>query len=137
MEYMDLGAFTKYCESQTIKIEEKAIAYILKKCLEGLLFLHQRGVVHRDIKSDNVLLNSKGDIKLADFGFATQLTSNRRETITKVGTVCWMAPEIVCSYKKKYDHKCDIWSLGIFGLELADGEPPYIRLPQAKIIFNI
>jgi serine/threonine protein kinase len=48
-----------------------------------------------------------------------------------------MAPEIVTSYKKRYDHKCDIWSLGIFCMELAYGEPPYLREPQAKIIFNI
>ena len=127
MELMDLGAFTPYCEDKNIKIDEKVIAYIMRKCLEGLLFLHQRGIVHRDIKSDNILLNSKGDIKLADFGYATQLTSNRRETVSKVGTVCWMAPEIVASYRKKYDHKCDIWSLGIFAFELAYGEPPYLR----------
>ena len=78
LELMDLGAFTKYCESSFIKIEERVIAYILRKCLEGLIFMHSRGIVHRDIKSDNILLNSKGDIKLADFGYATQLTSNRR-----------------------------------------------------------
>ena len=78
MELMDLGAFTKYCESKKVKMDEKIIAYVLRKSLEGLLFLHQRGIVHRDIKSDNILLNSKGDIKLADFGYATQLTSSRR-----------------------------------------------------------
>lgn len=74
---------------------------------------------------------------MADFGYATQLTSNRRETVSKVGTVCWMAPEIVTSYKKQYDHKCDIWSLGIFAIELACGEPPYIKETQAKVIWKI
>ena len=107
-------------------MDEKVIAYILRKTVEGLLYLHSRGIVHRDIKSDNVLLNSKGDIKLADFGYATQLTCQRRQTVSKVGTVCWMAPEIVCKIKKHYDHKADIWSLGIFAFELAEGEPPYI-----------
>lgn len=96
---MDLGAFTSICEKEG-NIDEKVIAYILRKTLEGLLYLHSRGIVHRDIKSDNILLNSKGDIKLADFGYATQLTSQRRQTVSKVGTVCWMAPEIVCKTKK-------------------------------------
>ena len=71
IELMDLGAFTDICEENPGKIPEKVIAYILRKTLEGLLFLHSRGIVHRDIKSDNILLNRKGDIKLADFGYAT------------------------------------------------------------------
>lgn len=95
LELMDFGAYTKLCEAKGGEMDEKIMAYILKKSLQGLLFLHQRGILHRDIKSDNILFNSEGSIKLADFGYATQLTKERRGTVSKVGTICWMAPEIV------------------------------------------
>jgi serine/threonine protein kinase len=67
-------------------------------------------------------------LKLADFGYAAQLTEERKGRSSKVGTVCWMAPELIKG-KTQYDNKIDIWSLGIFSLEIADGEPPYISEP--------
>ena len=84
--------------------------------------------MHRDLKSDNILATYDGDIKLADFGFAVQLTKESNKRNSKVGTVCWMAPEIVLG-QDKYDNKVDIWSLGIFAMELAEGDPPYFHLP--------
>ena len=80
--------------------------------------------MHRDIKSDNILVNSKGDIKLADFGYSAQLTQEKKARQTKVGTIYWMAPELIKG-KTSYDSKVDIWSFGIFAIELADGEPPH------------
>lgn len=92
--------------------------------------------MHRDIKSDNILVNSKGDIKLADFGYSAQLTKEKAGRKTRVGTIYWMAPELIKG-KKQYDSKVDIWSFGIFALELADGEPPYLGKSQAKILLKI
>ena len=75
-------------------------------------------------------------MKLADFGYAAQLTLERDTRSTKVGTVCWMAPEIILG-KQSYDTRVDIWSLGIFALELATGEPPYLTQSQDKTLRDI
>lgn len=91
--------------------------------------------MHRDIKSDNVLIGESGAIKLGDFGYATQLTSERNKRNTIVGTPSWMAPELVTG--DNYDTKVDVWSLGIVAIELADGEPPYIEESQMKTLFLI
>ena len=136
LELMDVGALTAMLEERRGELDEKICAYILCKTLEGLAYLHSRGIVHRDIKSDNILVNKKGDIKVADFGYATQLTRAKRGTVSQVGTVCWMAPELV-KMKKRYNQKVDIWSLGILAVEIAEGEPPYINEKQAKVLYNI
>jgi len=74
LEFMNFGALTDLLEEMKGKLDENLCAYLLRRTLEGLNYLHSRGIVHRDIKSDNILINSEGDIKLADFGYATQLT---------------------------------------------------------------
>lgn len=71
LEMMDLGALTDLVVEKRGNIDETIISYILLKTLEGINYLHLRGIVHRDIKSDNILINKKGDIKIADFGYAT------------------------------------------------------------------
>lgn len=92
--------------------------------------------MHRDIKSDNILVSTTGQIKLADFGYATQLTANNDRRKSKVGTVCWMAPEMIRGLQT-YDAKIDVWSFGIFVVELALGEPPYINEQQIRVLYNI
>ena len=81
-------------------------------------------------------MNLKGEVKLADFGYACQLTTEANARASKVGTVCWMAPELIRG-ERKYTTKVDIWSFGIFAMEMADGDPPYINETQQKVIFNI
>ena len=93
------------------------------KTLLGLNFLHERHVIHRDIKSDNVLFNIAGDVQLADFGFAVQLTEQQTARTTKVGTLHWRAPELIRG-DRKYSTSIDIWSFGIFAFELANVDPP-------------
>jgi len=133
LEFMDAGCLTPIVEERKGKISENVCAYILYHTLNGLYSLHRRNIVHRDIKSDNILINNNGDLKLADFGYAAQLTLERDNRTTKVGTVCWMAPELILG-KTSYDARVDIWSLGIFALELATGEPPYLDQPQMKVL---
>jgi serine/threonine protein kinase len=116
-------------------IPENIMAYICAETLKGLSVLHSQYRIHRDIKTDNVLVSLEGDVKIGDFGFAAQLTSDRNMRNTVVGTPSWMAPELVTG--SKYDSKVDVWSLGILALELAEGEPPYLRETPVRALFFI
>lgn len=126
LELMDGGALTPMLEAQMGNNSEDFCKYICLKTLEGLKYLHDHHILHRDIKSDNILVSLEGDVKLADFGYATQLTKMSNNRTDKVGTVCWMAPEMIRGHHS-YDFKVDLWSFGIFVVELAQGEPPYIN----------
>lgn len=117
------------------QIPEKISAYILREILKGLHYLHSRLRIHRDIKSDNVLLSNKGEIKIADLGLSAQVDENQPNRQTFAGTLLWMAPEVL--EQKRYDSKIDIWSLGIVAFELGSGEPPFYKLGQSQIVSNI
>ena len=94
LELME-GALTDVLIALNTNYSEGFCKYVLLKTLQGLDFLHKRHVIHRDIKSDNILINMEGDVRLADFGYAAQLTTEVDERKTKVGTICWMAPELI------------------------------------------
>jgi serine/threonine protein kinase len=138
LELMDCGSLTEYVGNAkaSANLTEEVCAYILLQTLRGLSTLHKRNIMHRDIKSDNILVNSRGDIKLCDFGYSAQLTKEKQARKTKVGTIYWMAPELIKG-KTSYDSKVDIWSFGIFAIELADGEPPHHGKSQSKILLKI
>jgi len=141
LEYMGGGNLTAITDlhhaanGNQIILKESHIAYVTKEVLKALAYFHSLHRIHRDIKTDNILLNDDGDIKLADFGFAVQLTEQRQRRKTVIGTPYWMAPEIILN--KEYGKEVDIWSLGIMVMEMAEGEPPYIKLPQGKALYLI
>ncbi|CAG9329205.1 unnamed protein product [Blepharisma stoltei] len=116
-------------------IPEHLMAYILKEALTGLVNLHHEHRIHRDIKSDNILISWDGKIKLSDFGYAAQLTTEEDKRTTVVGTPCWMAPELIIG--SKYDTKVDIWSLGIVALEVAERDPPFLKENPLRALYMI
>lgn len=133
MELMSGGKLTDLLLNT--HFSEPEIACVCKYCLVALKFLHDGQRIHRDIKSDNVLLGADGTVKLADFGFCAELTSAADKRRSVVGTPYWMAPEVIRGVD--YDTKVDIWSLGIMALEMADGEPPLLDLPPLRALFII
>ncbi|KAK7279746.1 hypothetical protein RJT34_24803 [Clitoria ternatea] len=125
-------------------LPEPAIATVLKHTLNALSYLHAQGHLHRDIKAGNILIDSNGSVKLADFGVSASIydsatchpssssSSSSSSLFTDVaGTPYWMAPKVIHSHTG-YSFKADIWSFGITALELAHGRPPLSHLPPTK-----
>ena len=138
MEYCDLGSLLDVMRSMDEPLPEAAIAAACSDSLRGLSYMHtqKRGIIHRDIKSANILLNSEGRVKLADFGVAAQLNSTASKRNTVIGTPHWMSPEVISN--GKYDARADVWSLGITAIELAQGRPPHHAMrPVLKVLFAI
>ncbi|NXR25185.1 PAK3 kinase, partial [Cinclus mexicanus] len=124
MELMDGGMLSDVLRA--VYLEEGRIDAVCRECLQGPHFLNAHQIIHRDVKSSNFLVDMNGSglfFSSTDFGLYAQLSPERSKRSSRVCTPSWMAPEVVRG--EAYGPKVDIWSLGIMGLDMVEGEAPY------------
>ncbi|XP_023013481.2 aurora kinase A [Leptinotarsa decemlineata] len=141
LEYAPSGAlYSKLIASPNKRFPEEICAKYIAQIADALRYCHTKKVIHRDIKPENLLLGSKGEIKIADFGWSVHAPSSRRTTLC--GTLDYLPPEMVTG--KTHNEKVDLWSLGVLCYEFLTGRPPfesasyddtYRRISKAQFTF--
>ncbi|XP_069361962.1 myosin-IIIb-like isoform X2 [Maniola hyperantus] len=122
------------------RLTEPQLAYVLRGTVRALTHLHAHRCMHRDVKGHNILLTEHAEVKLVDFGVSSHLAATVARRNTSVGTPYWMAPEVIACEQQldqSYDCRCDVWSVGITAIELAEGEPPLSGLHPMRALFQI
>lgn len=139
LEYVSGGSVGHLIRSYG-KFNESLIRYLTKQVLQGLCYLHSKGILHRDLKADNLLLETDGICKISDFGISKKSKDiySNDASMNFQGTVFWMAPEIVDNQSHKgYNAKVDIWSLGCAVLEMFSGKRPWADYAVAGAIYKL
>lgn len=135
LEYCENGSLHSICREYG-KFPENLVGVYMTQVLQGLQYLHDQGVIHRDIKGANILTTKDGTVKLADFGVSTStLAGGQDKEAQVVGTPYWMAPEII--QLSGASSASDIWSVGCTVIELLQGRPPYHNLAAMPALFAI
>ncbi|KAI1452835.1 cell division control protein [Annulohypoxylon moriforme] len=134
LEYCENGSLHSICKAYG-KFPENLVGVYMTQVLQGLQYLHDQGVIHRDIKGANILTTKDGKVKLADFGVSTSTLAGPDKEAQVVGTPYWMAPEII--ELSGATPASDIWSLGCTVIELLSGKPPYYHLQAMPALFAI
>ncbi|KAL4249212.1 non-specific serine/threonine protein kinase [Abortiporus biennis] len=134
LEFCENGSLHNICKKFG-KFPETLVAVYICQVLEGLVYLHDQGVIHRDIKGANILTNKDGCVKLADFGVASSTAAGAVRDDAVVGSPYWMAPEVI--EQSGATTSSDIWSVGCTVIELLEGKPPYHFLDPMPALFRI
>ncbi|CCJ28999.1 unnamed protein product [Pneumocystis jirovecii] len=139
LEYVPGGSVTALLNNYGA-FEEPLIRNFVRQILKGLNYLHNKKIIHRDIKGANILVDNKGVIKISDFGISKKVEANllsisKNHRPSLQGSVYWMAPEVV--KQTLYTRKADIWSLGCLVVEMFTGEHPFPKMNQLQAIFKI
>ena len=140
LEYVENGSLTTLIKNFGGNVPENVCALYTEQILCGLAFLHEQGIIHRDIKAANVLITNDGVAKLTDFGVAIKDDGNDPNGGGNMNDVAgspyWMAPEII-EMRGQVTSKCDIWAVGATAIELLEGKPPYHNLQPMSALFRI
>ena len=133
MEYCHCGSVGAYLRSGN-RLKEEELREVVSCCLLGLSYLHNRNVMHRDIKPDNLFISESGVIKLGDFGLAVQLEHSCSRRNNVCGTAMYIAPEV---YEEEACLKSDVWALGISIIEMAESKNPFAGMTSAKVVNQV
>ncbi len=138
LEYISGGSIGS-CLRKNGKFEESVVASLTRQTLSGLAYLHREGILHRDLKADNILLDVDGTCKISDFGISKKTDNiyGNDKTNSMQGSVFWMAPEVIRSQGEGYSAKVDIWSLGCVVLEMFAGRRPWSKEEAVGAIYKI
>jgi hypothetical protein len=138
LEYIPGGSVGS-CLRKHGRFEEKIVSSLTRQTLNGLAYLHSEGILHRDLKADNILLDLDGTCKISDFGISKKSDNIYGNDITNSmqGSVFWMAPEVIRSQGQGYSAKVDIWSLGCVVLEMFAGRRPWAREEAIGAIYKL
>ncbi|KAL8789086.1 MAG: hypothetical protein Q9213_001349 [Squamulea squamosa] len=138
LEYISGGSVGS-CLRKHGKFEQSLVSSLTRQTLGGLAYLHQEGVLHRDLKADNILLDVDGTCKISDFGISKKTDNiyGNDATNNMQGSVFWMAPEVVRSQGQGYSAKVDIWSLGCVVLEMFAGRRPWSKDEAIGAIYKL
>ncbi|KAH8423790.1 putative MAP kinase kinase kinase (Bck1) [Aspergillus melleus] len=138
LEYISGGSIGS-CLRKHGKFEESVVKSLTRQTLSGLAYLHDQGILHRDLKADNILLDLDGTCKISDFGISKKTDNiyGNDSTNSMQGSVFWMAPEVIHSQGQGYSAKVDIWSLGCVVLEMFAGRRPWSREEAIGAIFKL
>jgi mitogen-activated protein kinase kinase kinase len=138
LEYISGGSIGS-CLRKHGKFEEKVVSSLTRQTLSGLQYLHDQGILHRDLKADNILLDVDGTAKISDFGISKKTDNIYGNDVTNSmqGSVFWMAPEVIRAQGQGYSAKVDIWSLGCVVLEMFAGRRPWSKEEAIGAIYKL
>ncbi|XP_006454689.1 hypothetical protein AGABI2DRAFT_62685 [Agaricus bisporus var. bisporus H97] len=136
LEYVPGGSVGS-CLHKHGRFNQDVTKSFTSQILSGLEYLHDRNILHRDLKADNILVEMSGVCKISDFGISKRTDDEAGAFTAMQGTVFWMAPEVVNTQKKGYNSKIDIWSVGCVVLEMWAGMRPWIGEEMVAVMFKL